>query len=88
MGSQIGAVVVTVDSESVKEQPYMVSQAAEVAVTVDVMVPTRVSDFETVVEHSSADSVLQEGSLLYVSLLFRPTLQVASYVSENGFCVL
>lgn len=88
MGSQIGAVVVVVDSQSVKEQSYTVSQAAEVAVTVDVMVPTRVSDFKTVVEQSFADSVWQDGSSLYVSLLSRPTLQMASYVSEKGFFVL
>ena len=31
-------------------------------------------DFETVVEQSSADSVWQDGSLLYVSLLSLPTL--------------
>jgi hypothetical protein len=67
-------VVVWVDPESVKEQPYTVSQADEVAVTVEVIVPTRVSDFETVVEQSSADSVWQDGSLLYVSLLSLPTL--------------
>jgi hypothetical protein len=74
VGSQTDAVVVLVDPESVKEQPYTVSQADEVAVTVEVIVPTRVSDFETVVEQSSADSVWQDGSLLYVSLLSLPTL--------------
>jgi hypothetical protein len=74
VGSQTDAVVVWVDPESVKEQPYTVSQADEVAVTVEVIVPTRVSDFETVVEQSSADSVWQDGSLLYVSLLSLPTL--------------
>lgn len=74
MGSQTDAVVVLVDPESVKEQPYTVSQADEVAVTVEVIVPTRVSDFETVVEQSSADSIWQDGSLLYVSLSSLPTL--------------
>lgn len=42
----------------------MVSQSEEVDVTVDVTVPTRVSDSVTVVEHSSADSVSQGGSSL------------------------
>jgi hypothetical protein len=56
----------------------MVSHAAAVAVTVDVMVPTRVSDAVIVVEQSSADSVLQDGLSLYVSLLSRPTLNEKS----------
>lgn len=82
--AQTVGVVVVVESQSVKEQPYTVSQADEVAVTVDVMVPTSVSDFVNVVEQASADSVLQDGSLLYVSFLSRPTLHKESHVSEKS----
>ena len=77
-GQTVGVVVV-VESQSVKEQPWTVSQSAEVVVTVDVLVPISVSDFVTVVEQSSADSVSQGGSSLYVSFLSRPTLQKGSF---------